>query len=64
MLKQIVNQEISWKSDKIADTKETIQKFIFGWNWRTYVNKTENIDWESSKEGHTPGVVQGFKNGY
>jgi len=57
-------QEINWKSDKIANTKETISKYLFGWNYRTFINETHNINWEASKEDNIPGIVQGFKNGY
>lgn len=63
MYRQEVTQVINWKTDKIANTEETIKRFFCGWNYKTYTNVTTNTDWEAI-DNKTTGEIKGFTGGY
>ena len=46
MYRQEIINQIEWKTDSIANTKQTIKSFFLGWNYKSVVNSTKNKNWE------------------
>jgi hypothetical protein len=64
MYRQEIINQIEWKTDSIANTKQTIKSFFLGWNYKSVVNSTKNKNWEvlSDKDKKNTGEIKGFTN--
>ncbi len=64
MYRQEVTNQIEWKTESIANTKQTIRSFFCGWNYKSVINSTKNKNWEVIKEKDkiNTGEIKGFTN--
>ena len=64
MYRQEITNHIEWKTDSIANTKQTIRSFFCGWNYKSVINATKNKNWEAAtdKSNKSKGEIKGFTN--